>query len=293
MFIHNHRTEWPVAVLCAVLEVHPSGYYAWQKRAPINRSNEERAIVIEIRNEHRRSRRSSGSRRLCKALRAVGIRVGRHRMRRLMREDGIVAKRTPRKSVTTTDSNHSYRIAPNILNRDFSAAMPNVRWCADFTYVRTNTGFAYLAVVLDLFSRRVVGWHVAGAMTQDLTIKALRNAMRHRKNPKCVLVHTDRGSQYAADAYRDTLKSFDGIASMSRKGDPWDNAPMESFFATLKVEAFDDIQFNDVAHVRMEAQQYIENEYNRNRLHSTLGYQSPVQFERAFFQQQQLTKQSV
>lgn len=293
MFIHQHKREWPVSVMCAVLEVHPSGYYAWVQRPPSTKRDRHRTIVLEMRNHHRKSRRASGSRRLRKSLSGAGIRVGRHLLRRLMREDGIVAKRTPNQRVTTTDSNHSHRIAPNHLNRDFQAAMPNQKWCADFTYIPTSAGFVYLAVVLDLFSRRVVGWHVADTMTQELTITALKRAMRLRKYPKNVLVHTDRGSQYAADVYRDILRGFGGIASMSRKGDPWDNAPMESFFATLKIEAFDEITFKDVDHVRTEALQYIENEYNRSRLHSTIGYSTPVQFERAFNSNKQMTITSV
>lgn len=293
MFIQNHKDQWPVRVMCSALEVHPSGYYAWTRHTTSTRDAEDRLLVLEMRKQHRLSKRRSGSRRLALAITALGMRVSRHRMRRLMREDGLQTKRTPRRHVVTTDSNHSFRIAPNLLARNFNAEEPNQKWCADFTYIDTLCGFVYLAVVMDLFSRRIVGWYIAETMTQDLTITALKRAMWQRKYPKQVIVHTDRGSQYAADDYRSTLRDFDGVASMSRKGDPWDNAPVESFFATLKTESFQDIRFRDLQHVQSEALQYIENEYNRNRLHSTLAYTSPVQFERAFIQKQQLTKQSV
>jgi len=293
MFIHDNKEQWPVRVMCAVLNVHASGYYAWVNRPARTACSGERAIVLEMRKQHSKSKRAIGSRRLSKALQAVGLRVGRHRMRRLMREDGLQTKRTPNQRVKTTDSNHSFRIAPNLLARNFHAELPNQKWCADFTYIATDRGFVYLAAVMDLFSRRIIGWHVADSMTQELTITALKRAMKQRKNPVQVIVHTDRGSQYAADDYRTTLRDFDGMASMSRKGDPWDNAPIESFFATLKTESFQDIRFRDLQHVQSEALQYIENEYNRNRLHSTLADSTPVQFERAFIKQQELTKQSV
>lgn len=293
MFIHDHRKQWPVRVMCTALEVHPSGYYAWSKRPAVTKSAEECSLVLDLRTLHRKSKCSSGSRRLSRELKAAGRFVGRHKVRRLMREDGLHTKRTLRRHVETTNSNHSYRIAPNVLERNFHADEPNQKWCADFTYIDTLRGFVYLAVVMDLFSRRIIGWYIAEAMTQELTITAMKRAMKQRKYPKRVIVHSDRGSQYAADDYRATLREFDGIASMSRKGDPWDNAPMESFFATLKTEGFQDIRFRDLYHVQTDALQYIENVYNRNRLHSTLGYSTPVQFERAFFQHQQLTKQSV
>lgn len=293
MFIHEYRTQWRVTVMCHVLEVHPSGYYAWTKRPPHEMSEEERAIVMAMREIHRKSRRTNGSRRMVRELRRQGKVVGRHRIRRLMQEDGMRTVQTPRKFVVTTDSNHSHRIAPNLLDRKFDAAEPNQKWCADFTYIQTLRGFVYLAVVMELFSRRIIGWHVADSMTQELTITALKRAMKQRGKPKHVIVHTDRGSQYAADDYRATLRSYDGIASMSRKGDPWDNAPVESFFATLKTEGFQDTLFRDLQHVQSEALQYIENVYNRNRLHSTLDYTTPVQFERAYIRQQKLTKQSV
>lgn len=290
MFIQNRKGQWPVRVMYSALDVHPSGYYAWTRRAPGTRDNEKLTLVLEMRKQHRLSNRRSGSRRLARTITGLGMRVSRHTMRRLMREDGLQTRRTPRRHVVTTDSNHSFRIAPNLLARNFHAERPNQKWCADFTYVDTLRGFVYLAVVMDLFSRRIVGWYVADTMTQELTITALKRAMKQRKYPKHVIVHTDRGSQYAADDYRSTLRGFDGVASMSRKGDPWDNAPMESFFATLKTESFQDFRFSALQHVQAEAQQYIENLYNRNRLHSTLAYTSPVQFERAFIQQQQLTK---
>jgi len=222
MFIQEHRTQWPIRVMCLVLEVHPSGYYAWTKEQPHATCDEERAIVLEMREIHRKTKRATGSRRMRRQLRLKGLIVGRHRIQRLMREDGMRVVRTPRAFVVTTDSNHNDRIAPNLLDRKFEATKPNQKWCADFTYINTLSGFVYLAIVMDLFSRRIIGWCVSDVMTQDMTMTALKRAMKLRKNPKFVIVNTDRGSQYTADAYRTMLHTYDGIASMSRKGNPWE-----------------------------------------------------------------------
>lgn len=293
MFIRHHLEQWSVRMMCDVLHVAPSGYYAWARRPERVPSAEECKVLLAMREIHEATKRVTGSRRMQRELRLRGFVVSRHTVRRLMREDGMRVVRTPRRFQGKTDSTQPSRVASNLLDREFQAAEPNQKWCADFTYIATRKGFVYLAVVMDLFARRIIGWHVADIMTDTLTITALTQAWKNRNMPTGVMMHSDRGSQYTSDDYWTTLNDCGAVVSMSRKGNPWDNAPVESFFATLKTEGFQKTQFRDLEHVRSVAWQYIENTYHRQRLHSTLDYTTPVQCERAFQNEQRVTMQSV
>lgn len=277
-FIEDHREVFLVRVMCAVLAVSSSGYYAWRGRPPGQRAEANRALLNDIRRVYAASRRRYGSPRVHAALHAEGKRAGRNRIARLMQCHGIQAHRK-RRFRRTTDSNHAFPLAPNLLARQFSAAAPNRVWLADITYIPTKEGWLYLAVVLDLFSRKVVGWAMRETMAQDLTLDALHMAIANRRPGPGLLHHADRGSQYAARAYRRLLETQGMLCSMSRKGDCWDNAPMESFFGSLKTELEDD----GVYHTRQAAKNalfsFIEGFYNRERLHSAIGYQTPSQME--------------
>ena len=277
-FIESQRDVFDVRVMCTVLEVSASGYYAWRERPESQRDVANRELLAEVRRVHSDSRRCYGSPRVHAALRREGRRVGRNRIARLMRRHGIQARRT-RRFRKTTDSNHAFPIAPNLLARQFTATAPNQVWLADITYWPTLEGWLYLAIVLDMFSRKVVGWAMSDTMSQELTIAALRMAITNRRPGPGLLHHSDRGSQYAAHDYQRLLDEHGMLCSMSRKGDCWDNAPMESFFATLKGELVEarehDYTTRDEA--RADVFQYVEGFYNRCRLHSGIGYLTPEQ----------------
>ena len=279
-FIEDHRNAYPVRTLCAVLEVSPSGYYAWRDRPESARQVADRGLAGDIRRIHTETRAVYGSPRVHAALRAEGRRVGVNRVARLMRHHGIQG-RHKRRAPRTTDSHHSHSIAPNLLNRQFTAAAPNQVWLADITYVPTAEGWLYLAVVLDLFARRVVGWAMSETMPQELTIDALQMAIAQRRPGPGLLHHSDRGSQYAAHAYRRLLEANGMRCSMSRKGNCWDNAPMESFFGSMKTELDDDdVAFETRQEAKVAIFSFIETFYNRRRLHSAIGYRSPDEWER-------------
>jgi transposase InsO family protein len=263
---------------CALLEVSRSGYYAWRCRQPSRRAEADAGLIGAIRRVHAATQRSYGSPRIYRELRAEGMSCGRHRVARLMRSEGIVARQR-RRFRRTTDSRHAFAIAPNRLGRDFTASAPNQVWMGDLTYIPTASGWSYLAVLLDAFSRRVVGWAVDTRLTADLPLAALEHAVRTRRPPAGLLHHSDRGVQYACEAYQQVLRDHGLEGSMSRKGDCWDNAVVESFFASLKVERLHERSFTCVADVRSEVEDYIERFYNRQRRHSTLGYVSPVVYE--------------
>lgn len=288
MFIMEHAEQWDVGTMCRVLHVSRSGYYAWKERPETERSAEELQLVRTMRALFDEHDRAMGSRRMVKCLRAAGHNIGRCKTRRLMREDGLVSKRTRKaRAVTTTDTNHDHPIAENILQRRFKPSEPNRAWVCDITYIRTLRGFVYLAIVMDLYSRRIIGWHMSDTMTQEITIRALWMAWTRRGRPTGVIVHSDRGSQYAANAYRKLLVERCGcVQSMSRKGNCWDNAPAESFFATLKLEKFDGLEIKDLDAAKYYAWYFIEIMYNNKRLHSTLGYVTPCQFEGAYIRNQ-------
>ena len=273
------KAHYPVQVLCDVLEVSSSGFYAWKKRAPSTRSKSDAQLAVDIAATHKKSKRRYGSPRVHRALRAKGVRVGEKRVARLMRENGIIA-RQKRRFRRTTDSNHASPIAPNVVQRQFEPEAPNQVWAGDVTYIATDEGWAYLAVLLDLYSRRVVGWAMSPTNDTALALDALRRAVRDRRVVPIGLVHhTDRGSPYASDDYRAALAAHAMVASMSRSGDCWDNAVAESFFATLRVELVDDERYRTRGDAERSIGEYIESFYNTERLHSHLDYVSPIEFE--------------
>ena len=277
--VDAEKAKYPIQVLCDALELSRSGYYAWKTRAPSPRDKSDEKLAVEIAAAHAKSKRRYGSPRVHRALRNKGIHVGQKRVARLMRENGIVA-RQKRRFRRTTDSNHPNPIAPNVVARDFAPGAPNMVWAGDVTYVATAEGWAYLAVLLDLCSRRVVGWAISATNDTALALRALERAVRTRRFVPIGLVHhTDRGSPYASDDYRRALASHAMIASMSRKGDCWDNAVAESFFATLRVELVDDERYATRHAAETSIGDYIERFYNVERLHSHLDYVSPIEFE--------------
>jgi putative transposase len=277
-FIEDHREAFPVRTMCSVLEVSHSGYYAWRDRPDSARDVANRDLAADIRRIHAENRAVYGSPRVHAALRAEGRRIGVNRVARVMRHNRIQG-RHKRRAPRTTDSKHAHPVAPNLLDRQFIAAAPNKAWLADITYIPTAEGWLYLAVVLDMFSRRVVGWAMSDTMPQELTVAALRMAISNRRPGPGLLHHSDRGSQYAAHAYRQVLDNNGMLCSMSRKGDCWDNAPMESFFGSMKTELGDDTVFDTRNEAKAAIFSFIEVFYNRRRLHSAIGYRSPADME--------------
>jgi len=278
-FIEGHREVFLVRVMCSVLHVSASGYYAWRGRPESARAQANRALVEDIRRVHTSSRRRYGSPRVHASLQAEGKRVGCNRVARLMHEHGIQAHRR-RPFRKTTDSNHAFPPAPNLLDRQFASAVaPNQVWLADMTYIATGEGWLYLAAILDLFSRKIVGWAMSETMPQELTLAALNMAITNRNPGPGLLHHSDRGSQYAAHAYRRILDEHGMRCSMSRKGNCWDNAPMESFFGSLKTELHGDGPFETRQAARTALFRSIEGWHNRQRLHSSIGYTTPTNKE--------------
>jgi transposase InsO family protein len=278
-FIEGHRKVFLVRVMCSVLRVSASGYYAWRGRPESARALADKALVEDIRRVHAGSRRRYGSPRVHASLQAEGKRVGCNRVARLMRDHGIQAHRR-RPFRRTTDSNHAFPPAPNLLDRQFASAVaPNQVWLADLTYIATGEGWLYLAAVLDLFSRKIVGWAMSETMPQELTLAALNMAITNRTPGPELLHHSDRGSQYCAHAYRRVLDEHGMRCSMSRKGNCWDNAPMESFFGSLKTELDGDGPFDTRQAARTALFRAIEGWHNRERLHSSLGYITPINKE--------------
>jgi transposase InsO family protein len=276
--IEAEKAHYPVAVLCEVLGVSRSGFYAWQGREPCARAKADAHLGTVVAAAHRSSRGRYGSPRVHAELRARGTHVGRKRVARLMRERGLVGRRK-RAFRRTTESNHSDPIAPNLLERRFEVEAPNQVWVTDVTYIATGEGWAYLAAILDLFSRRVVGWAISPSNDRALALSALTSALLDRKPLPGLLHHSDRGSPYASQDYRDELVAHGIVASMSRKGDCWDNAVAESFFATLRAELVNDEIYPTRAAATRSIGQYIDGFYNPERRHSTLGYVSPMEYE--------------
>jgi len=276
--VKAEKAHYPIAVLCSVLSVSRSGFYAWERRPKPARAKADAALVLDIRAAHKLGRGTYGSPRVHAELQAKGMSVGENRVARLMREDGLRA-RQKRRFRRTTDSNHTDPIAPNILQRNFEPEAPNQSWATDVTYVHTGEGWLYLAVMLDLFSRRVVGW--AASITNDraLALEALQRALTARKPEPGLVHHSDRGSPYASDDYRRALEERGLVASMSRTGDCWDNAVAESFFASLKAELVDHERYASHAAAVASIADYIENFYNPLRRHSHLGYLNPIEYE--------------
>lgn len=279
--INSYLGQFRLRLMCRVLSVSPSGFYAWKKRAPSERSKQDLALLVEIDISHRKSRRNYGSPRIFRDLKDLGFKVGEKRVARLMREAGIRAK-TVRRFRVTTNSDHAHPIAPNSLDRRFSPALtvrPNRVWVADITYIPTREGWLYLSAVLDLASRRVVGWSMQDRPTSSLAIDAVKMALSYRRPDSGLLHHSDRGIQYAASDFRKLLKSRRIACSMSRKGDCWDNAVSESFFATLKKELVQDSDWRTRAEARAALFEWIEVWYNRQRRHSSIGYLPPAEYE--------------
>jgi transposase InsO family protein len=278
-FMEAHRDEFPVTRMCQVLRVSSSGYYASRGRPLSQREQDDRGIVNQIKEIHTASRETYGSPRVHAALVRQGIHCNKKRVERLMRVHKIRGKQRGRRRVKTTDSAHNLPVAPNLLRRQFQADTPNRKWVTDITYIPTDQGWLYLAAVVDLFSRRVVGWSMASTMQGSLVKNALWVAIADRRPPAGLLHHSDRGSQYASFAYQSLLGDYQIVASMSRTGNCYDNAPMESFFGTLKCELVHDRHYRTRAQARQDIFEYIEVFYNRKRLHSSLGYLSPAQYE--------------
>jgi putative transposase len=278
-FIEKHASQHSVVRMCEALGVSRGGYYSWLSRPESQRAREDRQLLLRIRAAFRENRGSYGSPRIQAELREEGIGCGRHRIARLMRQERLQA-RPKRRFKSTTQSAHTHEVAANELQRQFQVAVPDTCWAGDITYIWTQEGWLYLAVLLDLCSRRIVGWAVSDRLTEDLTLKALDQALAHRRPSAGLLHHSDRGSQYAARRYRKRLASHGLRASMSRRGDCWDNAMVESFFSSLKAELFAGRRWPETREqARRELFDYIEIFYNRKRRHSALGYLSPSRFE--------------
>ena len=278
--IEAKKAQLSVAELCSVLKVRRSGFYAWLRRGPSARTREDQLLALEVRAVFVEKKRRYGSPRVCRELRKRGTHVCRHRVARLMREQQLRA-RPRRRFVKTTDSAHSLPTPKNVLNRNFRPTAPDRVWAGDVTFLPTREGWLYLAVLLDLYSRRVIGWAMSEHNDEKLTLSALEMALDQRQPEAGLIHHSDRGTTYASGTYQDVLAKRGFVCSMSRKGNCWDNAVVESFFGTLDIECGNQELFASRAAARREVTDYILGFYNPTRLHSTLGYQSPMEYERA------------
>ena len=279
-FIAKHRNIWPVAWLCKALDVSRSGFNAWATRSPARRTLENEALLAAIRQSFTSSDRTYGARRVWHDLLAEGFNSGLHRIERLMRKNALRARPRRRYLPPDTGQRMVSAIAPNVLDRQFHAPRPNAKWIADFTYIWTAEGWLYVAAVIDLFSRRVVGWSMSTSMTAQLVTDALLMAIWRRGKPDALLHHSDQGSQYTSEQFRLLLDDNGVNCSMSRSGNVWDNAAMESFFSSLKTERTARKVYRTRAQAKADVFDYIERFYNLKRRHSTLGYLSPIEFER-------------
>jgi transposase InsO family protein len=279
-FIEAHRGRWPVRLMCRVLGVAPGGYYGWRGRPVSPRGQRREALVDAIEAVHGEARARYGSPRIHAELAARGQACCVNTVARLMREHGVAAK-TKRKSRCTTDSNHGRPVAENVVDRQFEPEAPNQVWTADITYIPTREGWLYLAAVEDLHSRQIVGWSMGDRVDSRLVVDALERAVARRLPGEGLVAHSDRGSQYASEHDQRLLAGHGIMCSMSRRANCWDNAPMESFFASLKKELVHDAGYATRAEARASLFEYIEVFYNRVRRHWSLGYRSPVEYERA------------
>ena len=278
-FVAKHRGAWPVNMLCEALGVSRSGFYAWLVRRPSRRSQADEVIGAQVRQSFVGSDRTYGARRVWHDVLAQGHHCGLHRIERLMRLQGLRAR--PRRRSLPKDQGTRSAIADNVLDRQFQAAAPNQKWVADFTYIWTAEGWLYAAVVLDLYSRRVVGWSMQNNMTSQLVADALMMAVWRRGRPVQLLHHSDQGSQYTSEHFQELLREQGITCSMSRAGQVWDNSAMESFFSSLKTEKTANKVYRTRDQARVDVFDYIERFYNPVRRHSTLGYVSPLEFEKA------------
>ena len=279
--IDAKKADVPVATACTVLGVSESGFYAWKNRRASPRQQRDMILLAHIRAEFSTSNETYGSPRMHAELKESGLAIGRHRVARLMRENGLKARQKTRFK-KTTDSDHDDPVAPNILDQDFTAEGPDQKWGVDISYVWTAQGWLYLAIVLDLFSRRIVGWCLSDRMKRSLAMDALQRAIDLRKPPPGLIHHSDRGSQYCSADYRRLVKSHGFIASMSGRGNCYDNAMVETVFKTIKSELIWRIAFATRDQASKEIGQYIEGFYNPRRRHSSLGYLNPTAFEKAY-----------
>lgn len=278
-FVEEHRSHVPIDRLCRILNVTSRGYRAWRSRPVSQRQRDDLVLLAHIREQHRLSLGSYGRPRMTEELKEVGLNVGHRRVGRLMHQNGFKVVRT-RKYKATTDSNHRFNIAPNLLDRNFMADAPNRKWAGDISYIWTREGWLYLAVMIDLHSRRVIGWAVSNRLKRDLAIRALDMAIALRRPPPGCIHHTDRGSQYCSHDYQKQLCKHGFEVSMSGKGNCYDNAAVETFFKTIKAELI----WRRTWHTRRQAEiaifEYINGFYNPRRRHSTLGGKPPIAFER-------------
>jgi putative transposase len=272
---------WPLSWLCATLGVTRGGYYAWRRRTESERSRVDTQLTAAIRTSFAESDQTYGSRRVHRDLRAWGHRCGRHRVERLMRQARLAARPRRRRLPFDVGVRPEHSIATNVLDRQFAATAPNQKWVADFTYLWTEEGWLYLAVVLDLFSRRVVGWSMSARMTAQFVTDAMLMAIWRRGPSRALLAHSDQGSQYTSEQFQRLLKEHGVTCSMSRSGDVWDNAAMESFFSSLKTERTSRKIYQTRDQARADVFDYLERFYNPRRRHSTLGYLSPIQYEKS------------
>jgi putative transposase len=278
-WIKEHRDRFDLAALCAALEVSRSGYYAWLKRPASPRQKRREELTEKIREVHEESRYTYGSPRVHAELADRQVSVCVNTVARLMKQAGLQSRIRRRFVVPTTDSNHDEPVAANVLDRQFATEVPNRKWCCDITYVPTDEGFLYLGAVIDLCSRKIVGWSMADHLRSELCLEAISMALTHRRPERGLLHHSDRGVQYACEAYRQMLGEHGMERSMSRTGNCYDNAVMESFFSTLKTELIYHEHYATQAEARRSIFEYIEVFYNRQRRHSAIGYQSPEAFE--------------
>lgn len=276
-FVEQHRSTFDVWKMCKLLKVSRSGYHAWRKRNPSARQRKNKEVLSEIQAIHQRSRGSYGSPRITQVLQQTGWQVNTKRVARLMRQAGIRSCYRRRRGVKTTDSTHAYPVAPNLLQRNFQADQPNQKWVSDISYISTSEGWLYLCVILDLYSRAIVGWAMRTDLKAELALSALEMAWQGRKPTAGLLFHSDRGVQYASHEFQHQLQAKGITPSMSRKGNCWDNACMESFFGTLKQEGGD--YFATIPQAQRCLFEFMEVFYNRQRIHSAIGYLSPVAFE--------------
>jgi putative transposase len=279
-FIAKHRSVWPVAWLCEALGVSRSGFHAWLHRGPSARTIVDEELTTKVRTSFIASARTYGARRVWRDVLADGASCGLHKIERLMRANALRARPRRRGLPKDEGERSNLSVAPNALDRQFSADQPNRKWIADFTYVWTAEGWLYVAAVIDLFSRRVVGWSMKAEMTAQLVTDALLMAIWRRGKPDALLHHSDRGSQYSSDQFQRLMADNGVVCSMSRSGNVWDNAAMESFFSSLKTERIGKRVYRTRDDARADVFDYIERFYNTVRRHSTIGYVSPVEFER-------------
>ena len=279
-FVKEHRKHWPVDVLCRALEVTRAAFYKWLGRKPSPTQEKQKLIVSEIKRIHSLPRHEDyGSPRMHRELVSQGVDCCENTVAKLMKENQIQARRKPRFRISTTDSNHDLPIAPNRLQQQFTVSNINQIWLTDFTYIPTWEGFSYLCAFKDLCSRRIVGWAISRKLDAQLALTALNQGIALREPPVGLIIHSDRGSQYASHAFRKRLRDCKFLQSMSRKGNCYDNAPMESFFKTFKVEEVHHKKYETHEHAVRAATDYIERFYNPKRLHSALDYVSPTEFE--------------